>query len=49
MRVLVVVVVLVIVLVLVVVVVGSFTFPSCQLECSVTIGPVEDQIFTFIQ
>ena len=44
-----VIVVVVVVVVVVLVVVGSFTFPSCQLECSVTIGSVEDQIFTFIQ
>ena len=24
----------------------NFIFSSCKLECSVTIGPVEDQIFT---
>ena len=24
----------------------NFIFLSCELECSVTIGPVEDQIFT---
>ena len=44
-----VVVVVVIDIVVVVVVIRSFEFPSCRLECSVTIGPVKDQIFTFSQ